>query len=387
MKSELPIPASARLVGRLEGARCRLEHRYNLMQQRFKKPALGIAGGYHYGNLGDMALGHAVKRQATRLQVSSELQTVYNLSQWPKVPSVVVGGGAVAYRGPMEQLRRNYGHIPERVAILGVDFNEPAAVEASRDFLSKVNMITCRSSTQAEWLKQELGRPDVGWHYDLCFSYFDDAVTQSSGRQPILGINLIPFFYLMKGSSLRPGTGYTEEISRYQPELLPHIDTIGERYRLTVRAIVQEAQKAGLQVVHFPYTPMDDVFARTILGDLNVKFRPYLSNPQATFTAMRQCQRFFTTRFHSLIFAMLTETPLVAFTYATKCERLLADMEMPEESKIAILDLLGDPAALAEKVVHGPAATVPRARLEAVGGEVAATIQRAVQQTTAGAAP
>ncbi len=382
MVTEQTITNRVQTIGNLQGKMCQIEHRANLLRQQWRKPDLAIAGGYHFGNLGDIALGSAVKRQADKLGKNSALQTIYNLPQWPKSPSLIVGGGAVAYSEPMRLLRQTYGDRPSKVAILGVDFNEPDAIRESREFLSQVALITCRSSTQAASLRETLQREDVHWHYDLCFSYFDDPLFRAAEREPVFGLNTVAFFLQKDKNRFRPGSQFLKEVKEFSPDLIPHLDTLGERYGALTREVVKAAQGAGFRVVHFPFTPADDVFARTVLNDLNVTFRPYSPHVRAVVPAIGRCQRFFTTRFHSLIFSLVTRTPFVAFNYATKCERLLADLDVPASAQVTVRDLFEDPAQVAQKIVCGDTVDVAWARIEENGAQVSEWIRRAIRQVT-----
>ena len=382
--NSVAISRATRLIEQRRGLSGQLAHRRRFFAQKLRAPKLAVAGGYHFGNLGDMALGEAVRRQLAQLGLPSELQTIYNLSRWPKADALIVGGGAVAYAGPMRVLRETYADRPERVAILGVDFNDPIAVEQSREFLTRAALISVRSASGAQRLRETLGRDDIESHPDLAFSYFDfpfdDASPQDAARAPIFGINAVPFFMVRRGDSFVPGSGFLDEIKRYQPELLPHIDTLGERYSALIRQVARGARAAGFRVIHLPFTPVDESFARSVLGDLEVDFRPYTPHPLTRLNEVRSCQRIFTSRFHSLIFALVTRTPFASFAYATKCDRLLDDLEVAPERRLSVAELLGDTDALARRAVEGPTPQIAWPTVEAMGREAAAAIERAAKK-------
>jgi hypothetical protein len=382
MNNNLTVPLSGRLVSVVGSGTCVFEHRFNYAKQALTKPQLAIAGGYHFGNLGDMALGNSVKRQAIEIGVKSQLQTIYNLDRWPKAESLIVGGGAVAYSEPLNKLRTVYKEQPARVALIGVDFNDPDAVIESKEFLQQVALITCRSSEQAQFLREVLDRSDIGWHYDLCFSYFDHSiVTRTVKRQPVFGINCVPFFYNDSNHEFTPGTKYIDELRRNSPDLLPYVNEIGFKYCEMMRAVVKSAQQQGFQVVHFPFTPSDDVFARTIFSGLNISYRKYTSNILNLLPGLQQCDRFFTTRFHSLVFSIVTRTPFIPFNYATKCERLLTDLEVDAGSQINVRDLLEDTSKLADKISGIVPIKIPEEKVSEIGASVADWIRLSIKKT------
>jgi hypothetical protein len=361
---------------------CRFDNRRNWLQQQLDRPQLAVGGDYHFGNLGDMALGYAVQRQAKKLNVEADLQCLYNLPVWPKASSIIVGGGAVAYGPSLECLKKVYGNHPERIAILGVDFNDTESVEHHRNFLNDIAIITCRSSNQVEKLRAMLGRADISWHQDLCFSYVDDMPAASMRRERIFGINTVPFMLLRSDRSFTPGASHMMEMRKYTA-MLPHMEQLGKLYCDLVRKIVIEALKLNYQVVHFPFTPTDDLFARTVFRDLTVTYLPYYKQPEPLLLQMQRCERIFATRFHSLVFALLTETPFISFGYANKCVNLLSDLGL-KETGITLPDLLGStPAALADKVLIHEPGSVPLCRVQQAGREVSLTIQQAISRLQA----
>ncbi|MFN9710778.1 MAG: hypothetical protein ACK55K_05155, partial [Bacteroidota bacterium] len=74
--------------------------RFNQLSRRFRQqlsiPDVAVIGGYHGVNLGDMALGASVKRQLQNRNITSGLQTIYNLEKWKWPPTnfAILGGGA-----------------------------------------------------------------------------------------------------------------------------------------------------------------------------------------------------------------------------------------------------------------------------------------------------
>jgi hypothetical protein len=339
-KTLTPIPASVPISLPVQagmfgtGIACRIAHRSRMAGQMLQRPDLGIAGGYHCGNLGDMALGEAVRLQALKHFRKPELQTIYDLHRWPRAPSLVVGGGAVAYAEPLAAIAELYRDTPERVALLGVDFNDPEALERHKDFYARVHWIGCRSSSQAEMLRAMLPGASVNWTYDLVFSLVETAQARQAAmtpfmhREKIFGFNMVPFFVKRAGARFVPGTSYAKELQRDRPDLVGRVDDLAGAYVDWMRKAVREMQDAGYRVMHVPFTPQDDSYARSCLRGLDVEYRRYQHAPLTVLEALGRCRFFLTSRYHSLIFSLITATPVVAFEYASKCSRLLDDLNI-----------------------------------------------------------
>lgn len=356
------------------GIECRIAHRSRLLAQAVGGIDLGIAGGYHCGNLGDMALGEAIRLHAVEHFRKPGLQTIYDLQRWPRARSLIVGGGAVAYAGPLAAIASRYRDAPGRVAMFGVDFNDPDALARHKDFYSQVRLLGCRSSGQADMLRALLPGAAIDWTYDLVFSLHrtpharDAAAIPPSRRDKVFGINMVPFFVKHDSGRFMPGTAYAGELQRERPGMLAHIDELAGAYPRWMRRAVQEMLDAGYRVVHFPFTPTDDTYARYCLQGLEVSFRRYDHAPLSVLQALGRCRAFLSSRYHSLIFSLITATPVVAFEYASKCSRLLDDLGEDSPSRRNWDDLLGECAPAVVGAAEGTPLLVEPARLSAMSG-------------------
>lgn len=379
--STLIIPKRVSLAADRRAKLAQIEHRMRWGTQQIFRPDIAVVGGYHHGNLGDMAMGYAVARRIKANSADCALQTIYNLDRWPTAKRAIVGGGAVGYSECLRQLAARYGNDPERVAILGVDFNDPEALDKHAEFLKRVAFITCRSARQASNLTRVLGRTDVTWHPDLCFSLYEppnEDIQARNSRRPIFGINCVPLFLKKSGQRFVPGTSYMSEISRESPDLLPHIETLGLVYSELVRNVCLQAQRVGFSVLHIPFTPLDDMFARAVLTSGGITFVPYTSSVRSVLSSIAQCQQFFTTRFHSLVLSLLRRCAIIPFCYASKCDRLLEDLGIAGESVIRLTDLLQGTSAIVKRVMGGQGITLPTQALRPVSDRVTATIDAAL---------
>jgi hypothetical protein len=329
----------------IKGKFRQIAHRGRWLKQFVARPELAVIGCYHYSNLGDMTLGETIAHHARERGVAAGLQTIYNLSLWRESKCGIVGGGAVAYRDSLRQLSQRYGRHPERLAILGVDFNEPAAVEESAEFLSRVAVITCRSTKQAAYLARFLNRPEIRSHLDLTFASPWSARHDTDGSvtspRAGWGINCPPLFWHFRDGDLVLGNNFVGEMALDHPELGTRLADYANHYVGMVRTICRHAAKQGSTVSHIPFAPEDDAFARLILKGENIQFLAYDSSPARAYNIFRGFERFVAGRFHSLAFAIQTQTPCLPFCYASKSRRLLEDLGTPH-GEYAGVEILAD---------------------------------------------
>jgi hypothetical protein len=96
-----------------------------ILQLAFQKTYnIAVIGGYHGGNLGDMALGIATQKVIKRLGYKSCLKTIYSIGKlpYPKISHAILGGGAIGYEDSLSKVQKLYFNDLSKVALLGVDF-------------------------------------------------------------------------------------------------------------------------------------------------------------------------------------------------------------------------------------------------------------------------
>jgi len=60
---------------------------------------------------------------------------------------------------------------------------------------------------------------------------------------------------------------------------------------------------------------------------VNLRNVGFSSSPMKALRHISQCDLFFATRYHSLVFALCSQTPCIPFLYAAKCKDLMEDLE------------------------------------------------------------
>ncbi|WP_167384030.1 polysaccharide pyruvyl transferase family protein [Cereibacter sphaeroides] len=253
-----------------------------------------------------MALGYTAKHlllQNLPLRESQVgLQTLYNLSRWKKPKAILVGGGAVLTSETIRMISDHVSNDPRKVAFVGVDLLERDIDASALDFLGRASSLLMRSSEEALHLRS-LGLTNAGSMPDLVFG--GHAFLASRGvirrRSHVLGVNVVP------QAIDEAGGAYAKHYSAF------------------LRAVVRRHLCDGWSVIHVPFTPQDHHAAKVVFAGLPVTLQRYVDSPSVVFRQTSSVERFVPSRYHSLVFAMLSSTPVIPFLYASKCYRLLAD--------------------------------------------------------------
>lgn len=320
--------------------RTQIKHITRYVQQWTSKFPVAVIGGYHGGNLGDMALGNSVRRFLLSQNIKCGLQTIYNLDKWPKAPFAILGGGAIGYTSSLRTVAQRYKENYHRVAIVGVDFNEYDYPNECINLIRNAAYVSCRSSTQANRLEIITGRKDIQHHPDIAFSILNEFCAQQregqkkTGKKKLL-VNVVPLYAVLKNGDVYPSQQYSTE----RPELYKEFSRMHASYKKIVRTIVNEALQSNYKVETIPFTPLDEAYAEMLLGDLPVKHTRYHSNPFKMLRRIAEADWVFATRLHTTIFALKTGVKLTPVAYATKNEILLRELGIKRGQFLSSVDL------------------------------------------------
>lgn len=317
-----------------------VQHRLRNIQQKISGLAVGVIGGYHGGNLGDIALGTSVTSVLEEQHVKTGMQTIYNLDKWPKAPYAIVGGGAVGYVDSLTRVAKRYKGNFGKVSLLGVDFNEKSYPQECIELIQQAAYVSGRSEAQAERLKTMTGRKDIHFHPDIAFSLYPDYCEKQRARQRDakpgkLMINLIPLYGRLVDGVMVPSDQYREE----RPELYAAFQQMHASYTEVVRTVVTKAIADGYEVETIPFTPDDDTFGRFILEGLPVTHAKYHADPHKMLKHMSTAKMIFATRYHTTIFALKLGIPFFPIAYAVKNELLFKELGVARSQFISSEDL------------------------------------------------
>ena len=202
------------------------------VKQKLTGISVAVIGGYHGGNLGDMALGESVTTLLKEQSIKTGLQTIYNLGKWPTAPYAIVGGGAVGYAGSLLKVAQRYkGHF-NKVSLLGVDYNEKTYEGEGLELIKGAAYLSCRSKEQADKLTQISGRTDITFHPDIAFSLHRDFCVKhrlngSHKNYKKLLVNILPIYGKLVDGVMIPSEQYASE----RPELYTAFDQMQISYK------------------------------------------------------------------------------------------------------------------------------------------------------------
>jgi len=319
-----------------------VQHVGRYITQSVANVKVGVIGGYHGINLGDIALGSSVVNILSSLNISSGLQTIYNLEKWkwPKSKYAIVGGGAVGYTEALLRVAKRYKNEYEKVCLLGVDFNEKEYSNEVVEMLKGAAWVSCRSEEQSKKLKSITGREDIYFHPDLAFSILADFCSQrrTLRHRPDtkkLFINVVPLYGNIKDNKIVPLGQYETE----RPELYESFSLMQSTYATSIANLVTQAIADGYEIETIPFTPMDVEAGKILLKDFPVVHNKYNSNPEKMIKKMSEASWILATRYHATIFALKLGIPITPIAYAVKNELLLLELGVSRDSFLSSEDL------------------------------------------------
>lgn len=316
-----------------------ISHFSRFFRQKVILPKVAIIGGYHGGNLGDMALGLAVSNVLNKSGFSNGLQTIYNLEKWPKVPFAIIGGGAVGYTDSLLKVYERYKGNFSKVGFLGVDFNENAYPKEILEMIRKAAFVSCRSARQAERMKKITQRDIIYNHPDIAFSLMPALCSEARNNNPIkekkIFVNVLPLYGKFVNGRVEPILKYKEE----RPELFDNFSLMHKSYETALRNSVIQGIEEGFEIESAPFTGSDSEYCKVLLKGLPVKFPAYYSDPIKMLKNISTGERVISTRFHTTIFGLKTGAVLQPIAYAKKNELMLKELGICSENFLSTTDL------------------------------------------------
>lgn len=312
---------------------------YRLASQLLVRNKVAVIGGYHGVNLGDMALGYSVLEVLKSKGIKGSLQTIYTLDKypWPLTKYAIVGGGAIGYKDSLIKVVNRYKGNFDKVALLGVDYNESNYEGNFRSLMQESAWISCRNKNQASFIENLIDRKDILSHPDLAFSYRKEfcKLQRNIKKKKILLVNVVPLYGNIVNGKLVPAENYKEE----RPELYENYCSMVDNYISGVREIVSGAIKEGYQVESIPFTPGDESMAKLVMKDLKVTHNKYSDDPKEMLSKMGSAEKILATRYHATIFAFKLGAKVIPMAYAKKNEFLLTELGFKRENFISSSDL------------------------------------------------
>lgn len=305
----------------------------DLVSQTLYPVEVAVIGSVSRENVGDMSLSRAVQSTLLKSGVRAGIQSlgggVFGLATFPK-RKAIVAGGTIGREAHMRRLAERYGDNPDQLAITGIAmWSIDKLSEESIKLLKSVSFISCRNRNDVNKLR-DIGVTRVQFAFDNTFALSTKSYSKHEKR---LGINTVSRGMKWNGKEYIPSMG----------------KQFGEKYTQSLRCIVNDYSKRGWEITHVPFTKDDERFASWVFQKLPVDLCPYDFRVPPTYRNVAQCSRFIGTRYHSHIFALKAQVPLLSLSYAPKCRLLKQDLDIPDKLQ-----------ATREEVIHSEKQVVKR---------------------------
>lgn len=259
---------------------------------------IGIQGSYWTTNVGDRAIGEILMK---------ELSTEgYKVKLFPKdteysaAPIRILGGGGVLHDWyGVDHLRKRLNFLSEDGAIIGVGipgFKSKEAQKLVSEKLSEIDLITVRDVRSQKQL-EPLYEGEI--YTTACPALLHtDPNIPNSGRT---GVNFRPWFHL-------------------DPEIMSyHFDYSSDlNYNHARKKYIENITRICDEItdpIFIPFHKKDEEFARK---HLNIDIYPYEFSVKQTLERVSSVDQMVAMRYHSLVFTIICETPVLAIDYDPK---------------------------------------------------------------------
>ena len=318
-----------------------------LLKQFLTRPEIGIIGGYHGGNVGDLALGQAVKDfLSSKGIVRSDLQTIHNFQIYPKAKKYIIGGGALLDNEKLDNIRNRVR--PMDLTVIGCEFSNAHTVtnelsKTNLKFLQSISYFSLRNSSQYNQYEHLLSNlashPDIVFGWQFLERLRLERSQTTSGK---VGISVI----------LGCGKDYDGALKQNERSSEDEVK-INSFTRTFFRQKVQKALQEGKEVHHYPFAHKDMDSVRDILEGLPVIHHKYEQNPRILAKEVSTCDYYISSRLHSLIFCLTLGVPTSTFLYARK-NYWLRDDYFPKMNAVGYREVLSNEQDVFGKIDFEP---------------------------------
>lgn len=289
-------------------------------------------------------------------------------SAWTLVSAraVVFGGGPLMESPvlPIWAIRAAVARLAgARVVLYGNGIGPLRSARASRavrTLLRRSTEVILRDTGAVRWAQEHAPGVRIAQTFDPAFDFVRSARAPSVERHPVLALALRtpPAAYLGVAD-------VAQATERFVTMLASTLDALLERHDVSLEGIV----------MHTGHSDSDDhVLYERLRAKLRhahrLHVRPGVHSPADVVAAMQSARAALTVRFHALIFAVATETPVVAIDYARPQGKVsAAAADIGREADVIAWDALEErlltvrlEAALASPPIAPPDLAVARER-------------------------
>ena len=223
----------------------------------------------------------------------------------------------------------------KRIYLLGIGV-EPLLTTWGR-FLSKqmcrlADFISVRDKPSYKILERMGLKNKVTLSFDLAallqpLSISDNKHLVKNIDMKILGISILPFFEIYHGDQ-KKGRLFVHEIANGLNQWLKR------EHQSQIYLFVFKGKSKADDVL------ITEMLRKQLEPSERVKFVPYNPDPVETLSKVARCHAFVGMRYHSCVFAYLTNTPLLIINYFQKCQALAEDIGLSKHAVISLEEIL-----------------------------------------------
>jgi polysaccharide pyruvyl transferase WcaK-like protein len=291
-----------------------------------RQASVVFIGGYQGENTGDWAMGEALLSGAVDGGIAARRLAMRDAPRLRDMgcASLVIGGGAVATSDAMAPIAAAWSQAHFPVTLVGVDFaaNLHEFDTTTREMCKQATSIGLRHKNQFDRVLKWSRNPNTYVHADCAFALPSQLPQKRKSNR--VALNVLPLFHILNGRVFQPGSQLEAFYRSQNSPLGEKIETIAEGYIEFITESVKRLIADGYEIVHLPFAPEDDMFARAILPR-QVTFKTFTRDLARLEQTISSAAFFLPTRFHALVAGIRTLTPLVPLAYSGKSENLLTE--------------------------------------------------------------
>ena len=263
---------------------------------------IGVQGSYQTGNIGDQAIGRTISNQ---LSAMGKCTRTFGMDiEGSNAPNHILGGGGVLqdWNGT-NHLSKRLSFISEGGAAIGIGvpgLRTSRGRELVRNGLSDVGLITVRD----DWSRRRLEPYYEGQiQVTACPTLVrEDPDESTTGRT---GVNFRNWYHLDRNVLV--------EYFDYDSDL--DLVEAREQYLNNIKRLCNQVKDP----IYIPFHKRDEVFAHE---NLDIDIIPYEFSDKKTLRRVSAVERMVCMRYHSLIFAIICNKPVLPIAYEPKVSEL-----------------------------------------------------------------
>lgn len=286
---------------------------------------VAIQGAYGGSNIGDLILGEVIKSRIEKEGYGAKLfgHPHTNFSRWDYL---VIGGGGILYQDEENNLeyRMKAAESADNFSVHGV--GTPILTEESKEHLEVLEKAD-KISVRDKFSKQKLGQfieAEIDITADPIFVLANEFRREEDVET--IGVNFRP---------IAPGCIDSFEGYREVEEYQSSFNEIQEQYKEYCGRLWEELLQEYEDVVFLAFSPKDADFAAGLGIEQNRIKSPMKPRKELQYIHTN-IDKMVATRYHSLIFAIITGKETKILSYAPKVSALAERLNLPYQE---ILDL------------------------------------------------